>query len=317
MVGEPPSSPVPSLRQWKARRVLCLKTKHAVASSWGVGTQDVTIWECPVSGLRFREPTSHEDVEAFYDAEYHEKMTGVGGKRLRRLAYRKENDSRVEHLLRHLPEGRVLDVGCSRGDFAEALSRAGFDTYGLDISVDACEKSRATLGEDRVFCSTLKELAEQRTQRFTAITAMDVIEHCTDPVEFLGAAHALLKKDGILFLRTPTLSSPFHAVGSLSYKLTLGLYKTPLFKLYHAEHLYFFNELSMRRILQDCGFDVLEIAPDPLNWDNFRTAELRQGALGNLLLSGIYFAGRVFRRGHGMKVIARKRESTSAASEGP
>jgi len=310
MAGEPPSSPVPSLRQWKARRVFELKTKRPVVSSWGVETKDVTIWECPVSGLRFREPPAAEELESFYEAEYHEKMTGAEGTRLRRLAYRRENESRVEHLLRYLSQGRVLDVGCSHGDFAQALSRAGFVAYGLDISADACEKSRTVLGDDRVYCSTLEALAAREQTRFSAITAMDVIEHSSDVVEFLHAARSMLEENGILFLRTPTLSSPFHTVSGLGYRLTLGWYKTPIFKLYHAEHLYFFNELSIRRILEDCGFDVVEIAPDPLNWDNFRTAELKQGAIGNLLLSGIYFAGRAFHRGHGMKVIARRREDS-------
>lgn len=307
MAGEPPSSPVPSLRQWKARRVLQLKTTRAVTSSWGVGTKDVTIWECPVSGLRFREPLTSQELERYYDAAYHEKMTGLEGARVRRLAYRRENESRVQHLMNYVTNGRVLDVGCSHGDFAQSLSRAGFEAFGLDVSSDACEKSRLVLGEDHVFSSSLEGLSARNPRPFSAITALDVIEHCVDAVAFLKAAHALLQQDGILFLRTPTLSSPFHYVGHLSYRLTLGKYKTALFKLYHAEHVYFFNESSIRRILEDCGFEVLEIAPDPLNWDNFRTAELRQGPIGNLLLTGIYFAGRIFRRGHGMKVVARRR----------
>ena len=141
---------------------------------------------------------------------------------------------------------------------------------------------------------------------------MDVIEHCSNAVELLRAIYYVLAPEGIVFSRTPTLASPFHFVGNLSYRLTLGLYKTALFKLYHAEHLYFFNESSMRSLLNDCGFDILEISPDPLCWENFRTAELRQGPLGNLLLSGIYLAGRAFGRGHGMKVIARRRGSSVA-----
>jgi len=74
--------------------------------------------------------------------------------------------------------------------------------------------------------------------------------------------------------------------------------------------LYFFNESSMRRLLDDCGFETLEVAADPLCWENFRTAELRQGLVGNALLSAVYFAGRAFGRGHGMKVVARRRHES-------
>jgi len=317
MPASPPFSPLPSLQKWKARRVLGLRAKRPVVSSWGVGTEEVTIWECPVSGLRFREPIPSEQLESFYGANYHEHMTGAQGTKLRRLAYRRENESRVEHLLRYVTNGRVLDVGCSHGDFAQALGRSGFEAFGLDISASACEKSTGVLGEGHVFCGTLEALAPRQPGVFSALTALDVIEHCNDAVAFLRAAHLALKPGGILFLRTPTLSSPFHVVGSLSYRLSLGLYKTALLKLYHAEHLYFFNELSIRRILEDCGFDVLEISPDPLRWDNFRTAELRQGPVGNLLLTGVYFAGRALRRGHGMKVIARRRDVAANQGEHP
>ncbi len=315
MVNEPPSSPVPSLRHWKARRVFGVSAKKPVRSSWGVTTNEATIWECPVSGLRFRQFVPLEQLKGYYRAEYHEAMSGALDARRRQLAYRRENESRVMHLQRYVADGPVLDVGCSNGDFAQALNRAGLDAYGLDISPEASEKSRSMLGVDHVFCGTLESLVPRLRQRFSAVTLLDVIEHCSDVVSLLRAIHEVLKPLGILLLRTPTLSSPFHRVGNLSYWLTLGLYKTPILKLYHAEHLYYFNESSIRWLLDDCGFDTLEVAPDPLNWANFKTAELRQGPVGNLLLSGIYFAGRVLGRGHGMKVIARRRETASAQDD--
>ena len=317
MANEPPPSPVPSLRRWKARRVLSINSKKPVRSSWGVGTKDVTIWECPVSGLRFREPLPAEQLKDYYGAEYHEQMTGAHGAAKRQLAYRKENESRVAHLQKYLCSGRVLDVGCSNGDFAQALNRGGLEAHGLDISNEACERSRSTLGDDHVHCGTLESLAPKLRGQFAAVTMMDVIEHCSDVVGLMRAVRDVLTANGILFLRTPTLSSPFHVVGNLSYRLTLGWYKTAIFKLYHAEHLYFFNELSIKRLLDDCGFDTLELAPDPLCWANFRTAELRQGPVGNLLLSSIYVAGRALGRGHGMKVIARRREDAGVRDERP
>jgi 2-polyprenyl-3-methyl-5-hydroxy-6-metoxy-1,4-benzoquinol methylase len=315
MAAEPPSSPVPSLRHCKAHRVFEVKAKKAVVSSWGVATKDVTIWECPVSGLRFRDAVSVEELKDYYVAEYHEKMTGGQDTTARGLAYRKENELRVEHLQRYLRAGRVLDVGCSQGNFALAMNRAGLEAHGLDISPQACEISKSVLGEDHVYCGTLEALAPGLQGKFSAVTMMDVIEHCSDVVELLRSIHDVLLPEGILFLRTPTLSSPFHFVGNLSFRLTFGLYKTALFKLYHAEHLYFFNESSIQRLLYDCGFDTLEIAPDPLCWENFRTAELKQGPVGNLFLSGIYFAGRAFGRGHGMKVVARRRAARDARGE--
>lgn len=316
MAASPPCSPIPSFRRWKAHPVFELVARSAVVSSWGVNTKNVTIWECPVSGLRFRRTEPHEQLSDYYTADYHEKMTGHYST-CRSRAYQKENKSRLDYLRRFLQRGRVLDVGCSHGGFAQAMNRAGLDAYGLDISPQACEKSKLLLGDDHVYEGLLEEWAPKLQLKFSAVTMMDVIEHCVGAVSLLRAAYAVLEPRGILFLRTPTLSSPFHFIGNLSYRLTFGLCKTALFKLYHAEHLYFFSEYSIRRLLDDCGFDTLEVAPDPLCWENFRTAELQQGPMGNLLLSGVYFVGRAFGRGHGMKVVARRRESSNATDWQP
>ncbi|GEM_PF-3003595 len=307
MTSAAPTSPVPSLRHCAARRVLHTQAPEAIVSSWGVGTTDVTIWECPVTGMRFRDLPSTQALEGFYESSYHERMTGGANGPERRRAYQKENEIRVEDLRRYVKQGSVLDIGCSCGDFAHALASAGFEAHGLDISPDACAEARRLLGDQNVYCEPIEQLASRMAERFAAVTLMDVIEHCRDVESFLNAIHAVLQPGGILFLRTPTLRSPFHLLGSLSFRLSLGLYKDALFKLYHAEHLYFFNEVSIRRLLDDCGFDTLEIAADPLCWDNFRTAELNQGKLGNLILATTYFAGRALNRGHGMKVIARSR----------
>lgn len=306
-----PNSPLPSLRHCRARRVFHARAPQAIVSSWGVGTTDVTIWECPVTGMRFRDVTTPRSVAEFYADSYHQNMTGGTESTERRRAYQKENDIRVADLRRYMTNGKVLDIGCSRGDFAHALSTSGFQVYGVDISPAACREARKLLGDDNVFCEPIEQLAPRVGGQFHAVTLMDMIEHCCDIESFLKAIHHTLAPGGVLFLRTPTLGSPFHWLGSFSYRLSLGLYKNALFKLYHAEHLYFFNERSIRRLLEDCGFEMLEIIADPLCWDNFRTAELRQGRIGNLVLAATYFAGRALNRGHGMKVIARKANQTA------
>jgi hypothetical protein len=116
----------------------------------------------------------------------------------------------------------------------------------------------------------------------------------------------MLKPGGLLYLRTPTLSSPFHRVAEWSYKLSQGRYKNAMLKLYHAEHLFFFDERSIRALLESLGYEIVAIDPDPLLWDNFRSAEMRQGPVLNAALGAIWAAGRVMNLGHGMKVVARR-----------
>jgi 2-polyprenyl-3-methyl-5-hydroxy-6-metoxy-1,4-benzoquinol methylase len=307
MTATPPKSPLPSLSHVEARCVLHVTVDKAVASSWGVTTDDVTIWECPVTKMRFRDVRHAAELNRFYAPAYHEHMTGGASDSERGRAYRRENEIRATELRRYVDHGKVLDVGCSRGDFARAIADTGLEAHGLDIAPEACALAEQNLGAGRVICGPLESHATDLAGRFSAVTLMDVIEHSSNAAAMLQAIHCVLEPGGILFLRTPTLSSPFHALASLSYRMSLGIYKAALFKLYHAEHVYFFNEASMRRLLDDCGFDTLELMPDPLCWENFRTAEMNQGPLANGVLAATYFMGRAANRGHGMKVIARRR----------
>jgi len=289
-----------------ARVFLDVESAAGVASSWGVKTAEARIFECPVSGLRFRQPAPSADITAFYGAEYHERMAGGPDDARRTAAYRVENEARVRFLGRFVAPGRVLDVGCSTGLFASELRRAGWDAMGSDISAYACERARETLGAAKVFEGSVESVKGRFASSLDAVTLMDVIEHFEDVVSPLRDILSMLRPGGVLFLRTPTLKSPFYALADASYRLSAGRYTGAVLKIYHAEHFYFFNEASLGGLLEHLGYEIVAIEPDPLVWSNFRTAELRHGPIVDTALGAAYFAGRMVRRGHGMKVVARR-----------
>ena len=256
--------------------------------------------------MRFRAPAPPDEIERFYEAEYHDRMTGGENDAARTSAHRKENLARIRFLQRFCSSGRVLDVGCSTGLLAGQLAEAGFEAMGSDISEYACQKAAELLGKERVFCGPIEGVADKLEGSLDAITLMDVIEHFDNVVKPLATMRRMLRPGGVLFLRTPTLSSPFYKIADLSYRASLGRYKDAVLKVYHAEHFYFFNERSIRKLLEDTGYEVLAIEADPLCWDNFRSAEMRHGKLVNAALGAIYFAGRLVGRGHGMRVVAQR-----------
>lgn len=305
MAADDTRCPIPSHDHGAPDVFLNVRGDESVASSWGVGTQRALLYECPETGLRFRSVGEREDLERFYGADYHDHMVGDADAE-RTHAYELENRERIRHLKRYCSSGRVLDVGCSSGLLAKQLLNAGYDVLASDISEYACEQAAAHLGPERVRRANVEDLADEFDGAFDAITLMDVIEHFADVVPPLRAMHRMLRPGGVLFLRTPTLSSPFYRVADLSYRLTAGRYKNAVLKIYHAEHIYFFNEQSIARLLRDIGFEVVDISADPLLWENFRTAEMRHGRLVNWVLGAVYFAGRALGRGHGMRVVARR-----------
>ncbi len=296
------------------RVFLDVQSDEGVSSSWGVTTREARIFECPTSGLRFRTPAPAEHVTGFYGAGYHDAMVGGPDEQVRTSAYRRENAARARFLGRFVTPGRVLDVGCSTGLFASQLREAGWDAMGCDISAYACERAADVLGADHVFEGAVEAIAPRMKGELSAVTLMDVIEHFEDVVTPLRAIRDMLRPGGVLFLRTPTLRSPFYGIADASYRLSGGRFTDAVLKIYHAEHFYFFNERCLRALLEYLSFEVLAIEPDPLLWTNFRTAELRHGSAVNAALATAYFAGRAVGRGHGMKVVARRPEKLPGAA---
>lgn len=100
--------------------------------------------------------------------------------------------------------GRLLDVGCGRGDQAAAFAHAGWHARGLDISRDAVQAARAAGVEAEV--GTL-ETAPWPSESFDLLILSHVLEHMPDPADALRRAHALLVPGGCLIVAVPNWDS--------------------------------------------------------------------------------------------------------------
>lgn len=103
-------------------------------------------------------------------------------------------------LERHVPQGRVLDLGCGTG----GTLRHWMDRhpcFGSDRS-DLALRICAEKGFDRLVQSDLARLPFA-PGAFDTILALDVIEHLDDDVGFVASAGELLHPDGRLILAVP------------------------------------------------------------------------------------------------------------------
>jgi 2-polyprenyl-6-hydroxyphenyl methylase / 3-demethylubiquinone-9 3-methyltransferase len=98
----------------------------------------------------------------------------------------------------------VLDVGCGAGLLCEPLARMGAAVTGVDAAPENVAAARDhAMGSDLAIAYHAGELAAQGLGQFDLVTAMEVIEHVTDPAAFVGQLAAHLKPDGLLILSTP------------------------------------------------------------------------------------------------------------------
>lgn len=142
---------------------------------------------------------------------------------------------------------RVLDIGCASGAFLKAAKDLGFSTVGVEPSRWMCEFGRREYDLD-LRPGTLEEHRFQ-DREFDIVTLWDVIEHLVDPKKILRESLRTLKPDGLLVINYPDY-------GSLASRL-LG-WKWPFLL---SVHLTYFTRTTIRRLLQECGFEVLEIRP--------------------------------------------------------
>lgn len=163
---------------------------------------------------------------------------------------------RLERLERHVGgPGTLLDVGCATGYFLHAAQRRGWRAEGVEIDAKAAAQARSRFGLS-VTVGTLRE-AGFPDQAFDCVHMNDVIEHVPDPRATLREAHRILRPGGVLFVGT-------HNLAGLGARLAGAAWGD----LGDLDHLFCFSPRTLRQMLTQSGFTILQMAsgehPGPL-----------------------------------------------------
>jgi len=143
---------------------------------------------------------------------------------------------------------RLLDVGCSRGQFIAAAVELGFDAEGIEPAPHIAAAAKAAGLKVR---QGLLQEQGFREQSFDAVTLFEVVEHLKEPRALLAECRRILRLGGVLALSTGnTASWTVAAMGARWDYFHIAK---------DGGHVSFFNPGSVRRLAAQCGFEVARI----------------------------------------------------------
>lgn len=134
-------------------------------------------------------------------------------------------------------KGSWLDFGCGVGGLVRYCLEKKIDIVGCDDGWGA-NLARS----QKLPVLSIDELIKSG-KKFEFITAIEVLEHCHNPIEVMQSIHQLLKPGGILFLTTGNIE-PWQS-NLLNFEYT----KIP------DVHISFFTPNSLRIVLEKAGFN--------------------------------------------------------------
>jgi len=100
---------------------------------------------------------------------------------------------------------RILEIGSGLGYMTYALNHAGYHAIGIDLSKSSIEQAKRRYGNFFIN-SDLKSFAQKNkdeSSKYDLIIATELIEHVTDPIQFIRDCIPLLSNQGSILLTTP------------------------------------------------------------------------------------------------------------------
>lgn len=129
----------------------------------------------------------------------------------------------------------IMDFGAGDGTLVRALRRHCTQVVGVETSDAARQYAKKT---ETNLLSELPQIGE-----YDFITAVEVIEHISNPWETLNRLRGLLKRGGQLYLTTPNRDSIHARLRGSSWSEARKPY-----------HVVLFNAACLRRMVVDSGF---------------------------------------------------------------
>ena len=230
----------------------------------------------------------YHDTMAQFDAS--DFNTPQGAALQRRLNVATRRLDRIRELLdQPTDKPRLLDVGCSRGQFVLAATLAGFAAEGVEPAPRIAAAARDS--GLTVHTGLLEDVCFPAST-FNAVTLFEVVEHLREPLPLLKECHRILRPGGILVISTGNAASWTAACMAARWDY-FDMSKD-------GGHISFFNPGSLSLLAQRAGFDTQRVETARVKFHEKGDTGTGVYLAGKLLAEALNHPARWFNRGHDM-----------------
>ena len=159
----------------------------------------------------------------------------------RKIMYKIDHDW-VTKFINH---GKMLDVGCSGGQFLSVFDPKKWKRQGVEIDKDAAEFAK-TEYDIPVSIGYFPEISFE--EKFDLIVIRGVIEHFSDPISVLKKCSEVLKPNGFLFITATPVGNSF----------AFDVYREKWHLFTPLAHIHFFTVDLLSQVLKTFGMSLID-----------------------------------------------------------
>lgn len=159
-------------------------------------------------------------------------------------ALEKNFKNRLELIKKHIPSGKLLEIGCAHGYFLKKAKKY-YSVTGIDVNSQTVKIAKNISRSEVLVGSFLKK--KLLAGSFDLVCLFDTIEHLKNPREYLTKINKILSPKGILVIETGDIES------------FLSKFQKNKWRLINPKiHLSYFSKRTLTTILKKTGFKVIK-----------------------------------------------------------
>ena len=152
--------------------------------------------------------------------------------------------------------GRLLEIGCGRGELLRGAADAGWDVRGIEMTDTFARIAKDEFGVPVEVSPA--ETAQALREPWDVIVLAAVLEHVYDPMALLARVNGGLGRGGVVFIDVPNECSLYALIGNLYLRLSGKDWAINLSPTFPPFHVVGFCPASLKWALGRAGFVPVE-----------------------------------------------------------